>query len=69
MEMEVLILKKATGYASLKMLMDISGKDPIGIYRSIMFYRTKKIEGFNFFNEERGYICDRIESHLDFSLM
>ncbi len=46
--MEILILKKAVGYVSLKMLMDINGKDLTRIYRSIMFYRTKKAEGLNF---------------------
>ncbi len=48
MGMEILILKKATWYASLKMLMGISGEDHRGIYRSIMFYRTKEVEGFHF---------------------
>jgi len=48
MGMEILILKKVEGYASLKMLMGISGKDPTWIYRSIMFYRTKEAEGLSF---------------------
>jgi len=43
-----LILKKETKYASLKMLMKISGKDPAGIYKSIMFYKIKEAEGLNF---------------------
>jgi hypothetical protein len=37
MGMEVLILKKTTRYASLKMSMGIGGKDHAGIYISIMF--------------------------------
>jgi len=53
MGMEILILKKVAGYASLKMLMGISGKDHVGIYRSIMFYKTKEIEGFNFLRKGR----------------
>lgn len=48
MGLEILILKKATEYASLKMLMEISGKDPIWIYKSIMFSRIKETKGFNF---------------------
>jgi len=30
------------------MLIGISGKDHVGIYKSIMFYITKDAEGFNF---------------------
>jgi hypothetical protein len=37
MEKETLSLKKAAGYASSRMWMDISGKDLIGIFKSIMF--------------------------------
>jgi hypothetical protein len=48
MEMEILILKKVAGYASLKMLMDISGNDPVRIYRSIMFYRIKEVDRLDF---------------------
>jgi len=29
------------------MLKGINGKDPTWIYRSIMFYRTKEVEGLN----------------------
>jgi hypothetical protein len=38
-----LILKKAAKYASLRMLMDISGKDLVRIFKSIMFYRIDKL--------------------------
>jgi len=48
MGMETLILKKATEYASLKMLMDINGKDHTWIFKSIMFYKIDEVEGFNF---------------------
>jgi hypothetical protein len=48
MEMGILILKKATKYASLNMLMDISGKNLTRIYKSVMFYKIKKVEGLNF---------------------
>ncbi len=43
-----MILKKATKYASLKMLMEINGKDPTWIYKSIMLYKIKGAEGLNF---------------------
>ncbi len=45
---ETLILKKATEYAPLRMLLDISGKDLVGIFKSIMFYRIDEAEGLNF---------------------
>jgi hypothetical protein len=48
MGMGALILKKAAKYASLKMLMDISEKDHIGICRSIMFYMIDEVEELNF---------------------
>jgi hypothetical protein len=48
MGLEILILKKATKYASFKMLMGISGKDPAGIYKSITFYKIEEAEGLNF---------------------
>jgi hypothetical protein len=48
MGMGIMILKKEVGYASLNMLMGISGKDHVKIYRSIMFYRTEETEGLNF---------------------
>jgi hypothetical protein len=48
MELEILILKKATKYASVKMLMGINGKDPARIYKSIMFYKIEKAEGLSF---------------------
>jgi len=53
MEREILILKKAAEYASLKMLMDINGKDFTGIYKSIMFYKIKEVEGLNFLKNGR----------------
>jgi hypothetical protein len=40
-----LILKKATKYASFKMLMDISGKDHTWIFKSIMLYMIDEVEG------------------------
>jgi len=46
--MGISILKKVTKYASLKMLMDISGKNLTRIYKSIMFYKIKKVESLNF---------------------
>jgi len=48
MGMGILILKKASKYASLKMLMDISGKDHAGIFKFIMFYKIDEAEGLNF---------------------
>jgi hypothetical protein len=36
-----LILKKAARFASSRMLMDISGKDLIGISKSITFNQTE----------------------------
>jgi hypothetical protein len=48
MGMGTLILKKVVKYASLKMLMDISGKDHAGICESIMFYKIDEAEGLNF---------------------
>jgi hypothetical protein len=48
MELEILILKKALEYASFKMLMGISGKDPTRIYKSIMVCKIEKVEGLNF---------------------
>jgi hypothetical protein len=32
-----MILKKAAGFASSRMLMDISGRDLVGIFKSITF--------------------------------
>jgi hypothetical protein len=40
-----LILKKATKYASSKMLMDIN---QVGIFKFIMFYKIDEVEGFSF---------------------
>jgi hypothetical protein len=48
MELAILILKKTTEYSSFKMLMGISGKDLVGIYKSIMFYNIEKNEGIIF---------------------
>jgi hypothetical protein len=48
MGLEILILKKATEYASFKMLMGINGKDFVRIYKSITFYKIKEVEGLNF---------------------
>jgi hypothetical protein len=33
----IMILKKAAGFASSRMLMDINGRDLVGIYKSITF--------------------------------
>ncbi len=43
-----MILKKAVEYASFRILMGINGKDPARIYKSITFYKIKKVEGLNF---------------------
>jgi hypothetical protein len=40
-------LKKVVEYALLKVPMEIIGKDPTGIYKSIMFYMIKEVEGLN----------------------
>jgi hypothetical protein len=48
MGLEIFVLKKAAEYALLKMLMEISGKDPTRFYKSIMFYKLKEAEGLNF---------------------
>jgi hypothetical protein len=48
MGMGTLILKKVTKYASLKMLMDISGKDHARIFKTIMFYKNDEAEGLSF---------------------
>jgi hypothetical protein len=48
MDLEISILKKAAKNASLKMLMEISGKDLARIYKSIMFYRIEEAKGPNF---------------------
>jgi hypothetical protein len=37
MERGTLILKKAVEYASSRMLMDVSGKDLVGIFKCITF--------------------------------
>jgi hypothetical protein len=36
-----LILRKATGYASSKMLMDVNGRGLVEIFRSITFHQSK----------------------------
>jgi hypothetical protein len=51
--MEILILNKTTRYASLKMLMGISGKNFACIYKPIMFYKIKEVEGFSFLRKGR----------------
>jgi hypothetical protein len=48
MGLEIVILKKAVEYASFRILMGINGKDPARIYKSITFYKIKKVEGLNF---------------------
>jgi hypothetical protein len=51
MGLEILILKKVTKYASFRMLMGISGKDLVGIYKSITLHKIKGVEGLNFLRE------------------
>jgi hypothetical protein len=41
MEREILTLKKGVDYALSKMLMDISGRDPVEIYRSTTFHQIE----------------------------
>jgi len=48
MGLEILILKKATKYASFRMLMGINGKDPTRIYKSNTLHKIKGAEGLNF---------------------
>ncbi len=55
-------MKKAAKYASSKMLMDIN---QVGIFKTIMFYKIDEVEGFSFFKERRGYICDQTIGHLN----
>jgi hypothetical protein len=38
---ETLTLKKVAKHASSRMLMDISGKDLVGIFKSIMFNKIE----------------------------
>jgi hypothetical protein len=64
MELEILILKKATKYASFKMLMGISGKDFARIYKFMMFYKIEEVEGLNFLRKGGVYICDQLGSLL-----
>jgi hypothetical protein len=37
-----LILRKAAGYASSKMVMDVSGRGLVEIFKSIMLHHTKR---------------------------
>jgi predicted membrane channel-forming protein YqfA (hemolysin III family) len=48
MGLEILILKKAAKYASFRMLMGISGKDLVGIYKSITLHKIKRAKGLSF---------------------
>jgi hypothetical protein len=48
MGMEILILKKAVKYASLKMLMEISGKDPLGFTNLSCSKGLKKLKDSTF---------------------
>jgi hypothetical protein len=61
----MLILKRAVGYASLKMVMGISGKDHIRIYKFTMFYMIEKSRGTQLFKEGKGYVCDLTRRELD----
>jgi hypothetical protein len=51
--MGTLILKKATNYPSLKMLIDINGKDHTRTFKCIMFYMINEAEGLNFLRNGR----------------
>jgi len=42
MGMVMWILKRATSYALLKMVMGINGKDHARIYRFMMFYKIER---------------------------
>ncbi len=59
-------MKKVTKYASFRMLMGISGKGHARIYKSITFYKIKKVEGLNFLRKGGVYICDWTRSFLGF---
>jgi hypothetical protein len=48
MELGILTLNKATGYASFRMLMGISGKDPAEIYKLIRLHKIRGAEGLSF---------------------
>ncbi len=52
MGLKILSLKKAAGYASFRMLMGISGKDPVEIYKSITFHKIRGAEGLSFLRNE-----------------
>ncbi len=65
MRMVMLILKRVACYASLKMVMGISGKDHTRIYRFTMFYMIEKSRGTQLFKEGKGYICDLTGRELD----
>jgi hypothetical protein len=55
-------------YASLKMLMGISGKDHARIYRSIMFYGIEEAKGFNFLRKGRvAYVIGQEVNQIIFS--
>jgi hypothetical protein len=56
---KTLILKKATKYASSRMLMDISGKDLTGIFKSIMFNKIEWSQGTQLFKVTRCLGADR----------
>jgi hypothetical protein len=46
--LEILTLKKGAGYALFRTLMEISGKDPAGIFKSIILHKVKRAKGLNF---------------------
>jgi hypothetical protein len=68
MGLEILILKKAAEYASFRMLMGISGKDPAGIYKSITLHKIKGAEGLDFLRKG-GVVCDQTWSDRTRSLL
>jgi hypothetical protein len=45
--------------AFFRMVMGISGKDPVGISKFITLHENKRAKGLSFFEERRGDICDR----------
>jgi hypothetical protein len=56
---EILTLMKGAGYALFRMLMEISGKDPVGIFKSIILHKVRRAEGLSFLrNRGVTYVTD-----------
>jgi hypothetical protein len=75
MELEILILKKATKYASFKMVTKIKVKDPTRFYKFIMFYKIEGAKGLSFLRKGGvtymigyGAILDFCSVHVVFVL-